>query len=96
MSRLRGPFVVEELKLEWVREYLHQYFPGQPLSAQESGTAIVIDVTDSHGQLKELRIPPEFFRTYPTKTTIQDYLKNANIAQQIEIVPRSVSIRILL
>ena len=86
---------MEELNIpqaDWVREYLTEHFPDQPLPMRATGIDIVvIDVTDTHGRLKELRIPLEFLRAYP-KPTIQEYLRNAGIAQQMEIVPGSVSI----
>jgi len=77
---------------EWVREYLTEHFPGQPLSERAVGLdTVIIDVTDSHGNPKELRISRDFLVRFP-KTSIQEYLKNANIAGQIETVPAAVSI----
>ena len=86
---------MEELNIpqvDWFREYLSEHFPGQPLPARASGIdTVVIDVTDSHSRSKEVRIPLELLQTYP-KPIIQEYLRNAGIAQQIEVVPGSVSI----
>ena len=86
---------MEELNIpqaDWFREYLSEHFPGQPLPARASGMdTVVIDVTDSLGRPKELRIPLELLQAYP-KPTVQEYLRNAAIAEQIEVVPGSVSI----
>jgi hypothetical protein len=86
---------MEELKIpqtEWVREYLTRHFPGQSLPERAGGIAtVIIDVTDSHGRPKELRISREFLQTF-TKPTVEEYLQNARIAEQIETVPGSVSI----
>jgi hypothetical protein len=54
--------------------------------------SVVIDVADSHGRPKELRISREFLLTYP-RSTIHDYLKNCGIAQRVEAAPYSVSIK---
>jgi hypothetical protein len=86
---------MEELKIpqmEWIRDYLNEHFPGQSLPERAGGIAtVIIDVTDSHGRPKELRISCEFLQTL-TKTTVQEYLRNSRIAEQIETVPGSVSI----
>jgi hypothetical protein len=77
---------------EWLREYLAEHFPGQSLPERAIGVdTVVIDVNDSDGLPKELRISREFLLRL-SKTSIQEYLKNAKIAEQIEMVPTSVTI----
>ena len=41
--------------VEWLREYLREYFPGQALSVRALGIdTLVVDVTDATGQPREL------------------------------------------
>lgn len=76
---------------QWVREYLSEEFPGQPLPERPNGKDdVVIDVNDSRGYPKELRISLEFLQV--TKLTTQEYLRNAKIAEQLEAVLCSVTI----
>ena len=79
-----------------VLEYLRKHFPGQPFTAHATGTdTLVIDVSDSGGRRKELRIPQGFLQTY-SKSTLDEYLEHARIAEQLETVPSSVSIKQLV
>ena len=42
--------------VEWLREYLREYFPGQALTVRASGIdTLIVDVTDPAGQPRELR-----------------------------------------
>jgi hypothetical protein len=42
--------------VEWLRQYLSEYFPGQALNVRASGIdTLVVDVTDPSGQPRELR-----------------------------------------
>ena len=42
--------------VEWLREYLREYFPGQSLNVRASGIdVLIVDVTDPAGQPRELR-----------------------------------------
>ena len=81
---------MQELKLPqitWVREYLGEHFPNQALPERAGGIdTVIIDVNDSQGRPKELRIACGFLRTF-SKTTIQEYLNKAHIAQQLEDAP---------
>ena len=80
------------LQTEWIRDYLREHFPGQPLPERGEGIdTVVIDVTDSHGRPKQLRMSRVFLQSF-TKATVQEYLRNVRIAGQIENVPSSVSI----
>jgi hypothetical protein len=47
----------DELSLvEWLRQSLREYFPGQALNVRASGIdTLVVDVTDPSGQPRELR-----------------------------------------
>ncbi|MGO9010641.1 MAG: hypothetical protein ACLQPN_11105 [Bryobacteraceae bacterium] len=82
-------------QMEWIREYLTEHFPGQALPERAVGLGtVVIDVTSSDGLPKELRISRSFFRF--SKTSIQEYLKNAKIAENIETAPTFTSIDALL
>jgi hypothetical protein len=42
--------------VEWLREYLREYFPGQALNVRASGIdTLIVDVTDPSGQPRELK-----------------------------------------
>jgi hypothetical protein len=47
----------EDLPLvEWLREYLREYFPGQALNVRAAGIdTLIVDVRDPAGQARELR-----------------------------------------
>jgi hypothetical protein len=80
-------------QLDWVLEYLGKYFPGQPFPARTAGAdMLIVEVNDSSGRSKELRIQEGFLRAN-SKSTIQEYLEDARIADQLESVPSSVSIK---
>lgn len=79
-------------QIEWIREYLAEQFPDQPLPERAHGIdTIVIELKDSKGYPKELRVSREFLLRH-TKAVIREYLNNAKIAEQLEAVPTSVSI----
>jgi hypothetical protein len=42
--------------VEFLRQYLREYFPGQPLEVRASGIdALIVEVTDPAGKRRELR-----------------------------------------
>jgi hypothetical protein len=42
--------------VDWLREYLREYFPGQALNVRASGVdTLIVDVTDQTGQSRELK-----------------------------------------
>jgi hypothetical protein len=83
-------------EMESFREYLAEHFPGQALLERAVGVdTIVIEISDSRGLPKELRISRDFLFRYP-KASIQEYLKNMKIAERIESVPWKLTIADLL
>ncbi|MGA2274450.1 MAG: hypothetical protein ABSH00_12915 [Bryobacteraceae bacterium] len=80
-------------QIEWIREYLEPFFPCQSFPERASlPDTIIVDVTDSQRRPKELRVSRDFLRRY-SKQSVQEYLKKAGIAAQLEAVPVSVAIK---
>jgi hypothetical protein len=86
--------ISESKVMDWIHEWLVERFSGQPLRSRlgEENT-VIVDLNDSHGRPKELRISRQFLVMWSMQTqqTVEKYLRE-NIADQIETEPHSATI----
>src|ERR1041384_4938729 len=86
LAGISNPRTVVALRIS--RRALYESAVG---SRNERVATIIIDVTDSQGRSKELRVAREVLQRF-SKATILQYLKHVKVAQQIETAQSAVSI----